>query len=90
MKKIYQFFKGIVKGILGNLDYVGTFILGAVAYKFAPEQLEAIKDGILTFDYGTAWASTKMFAMDSYMWIKGIALDAVALFQDAPVEEVVQ
>ncbi len=84
MKKIYRFFKGVLKGILGNLDYVATFVLGAAAYKFAPEQLEATKEAILTFDYASAW-----------MWIKGagvtvadyavLAYDwVVSLFADAP------
>ncbi len=86
MKKIYQFIKGILKGILNNLDYLAAFVIGAAAYKFAPEQLESIKETILTFDYATAWMSIKGLAMSA--WDLGVeAYDyIVGLFSEAPVE----
>ena len=60
MRKIYKGIKSLLKGILGNLDYLAAFVLGAAAYKFAPEQLESIKLAIETFDYAGAAGSLKL------------------------------
>ena len=82
MKKIYQFVKGSIKLVLSNVDYILAFFAGAVAYKFYPTLLEDVYNALMTFDYAGAWMSTKMFAVDAYMWIKGAAIDLVALFKD--------
>ena len=81
MKKIFQFIKGIIKGILGNLDYVAAFVLGAAAYKFAPEQLESIYNAIMTFDYGMAFDAIKEGAMDLYQGAKSLVEQAIAYFK---------
>ena len=59
MKKIFKGLKNLLKGIFGNLDYLAAFAIGAAAYKFAPEQLEAIKLGLETFDYAGAFEAIK-------------------------------
>ena len=88
MKKIFQFIKGIIKGILGNLDYVAAFVLGAAAYKFAPEQLESIYNAIITFDYGTAFESIKDGAISLYEGGKSLVEQAIAYFKgdEMPME----
>ena len=88
MKKIFQFFGAIIKGILNNLDYLGAFILGAAAYKFAPEQLEMIKMAIVDFDYGMAFESIKDGAISLYEGGKSLVEQAIAYFKgdEMPME----
>ena len=88
MKKIFKFFTGTLKGILSNLDYLAAFVGGALAYKYAPEQLEGIYNAIITFDYTAAWELIKSagmavadYAVMAYDWV-------ASFFMDAPVEEV--
>ena len=90
MKKIFKFFTGTLKGILNNLDYVAAFVGGALAYKFAPMQLEAAYDAIITFDYVAAFELLKSgvlkladLAVAAYDWVLG-------LFTEAPVAEVME
>ena len=87
MRKIFQFVKGTIKGILSNLDYLAAFVLGALAYKFAPEQLEGIYDAIITFDYAAFWMEVKGLALSA--WDLGVqAYDyIVGLFADAPAAQ---
>ena len=81
MKKIFQFIAGIIKGILNNLDYLGAFILGAAAYKFAPEQLESIQMAIVEFDYAMAFDAIKSGAIDLYEGAKSLVEQAIAYFK---------
>ena len=90
MKKIFKFLTGTLKGILSNLDYLAAFIGGALAYKFAPMQLEGIYDAIITFDYVAAFELLKSgalkiadLAVAAYDWVVG-------LFTEAPVAEVME
>ena len=70
MKKIFKGIKNLLGGIFGNLDYVAAFVLGAAAYKFAPEQLEALYDYLLNFDYAGAFEAIKGAVIATIDWGK--------------------
>ena len=70
MKKIFKGIRNLLKGIFGNLDYLAAFVVGAAAYKFAPEQLETIKLGLETFDYAGAFDTIKGATVATVEWGK--------------------
>ena len=86
MKKIFKLIGGVIKGLLGNLDYVLAFAVGVVVQKHAPEQLEALVTGIKTFDYQGALDATVAFGKSA--WDLGVQLvDYVAtLIEGIPTE----
>ena len=70
MKKIFKGIKNLLKGIFGNLDYLAAFVVGAAAYKFAPDQLEAAKMALETFDYAGAFDAIKGAVVAIVEWGK--------------------
>ena len=86
MKKIFKAIGSIIKGILGNLDYLAAFAIGVVVQKHAPEQLETVVNGISTFDYQGALDATVNFGKAT--WDLGVQLvDYVAaLIEGAPAD----
>ena len=70
MKKIFKGIKNLLKGIFGNLDYLAAFVVGAAAYKFAPDQLEAAKMALETFDYAGAFDAIKGAVVAVVEWGK--------------------
>ena len=86
MKKIFKVIGGILKGILTNLDYLAAFAIGVVVQKHAPEALESVVNGIVSFDYQGALDATVAFGKSA--WDLGVQLvDYVAtLIEGAPAE----
>ena len=86
MRKIYQAVRGVICGVLKNLDYLAVFILGAAAYKFAPLQLEEIKLAIVTFDYVGFFTAVKSLLL--VVWDYAVLLYdyVLSFFIDTPVE----
>lgn len=79
MKKIFKAFGKLVGGILGNLDYVAAFALGALVQQSYPELLNDIYNALINFDYVGLAESTKGFALkvvdfakESFEYFKGL------------------
>lgn len=66
MKKIFQFITGTIKFVLGNLDYLAAFALGAFAYNTYPELLNDAWNYIANFDLNAAFEAVKAFGMKVY------------------------
>ena len=74
MKKIFKFITGTIKVILGNLDYIAAFALGALAQVHYPELLADVSNYVVNFDLAAAFDATK----DFFVGLFELGKDAVA------------
>lgn len=86
MKKIFKAISKLIGAVLGNLDYVAAFAVGALAQMHYPELLADIYNGVVNFDYVVFFESTKDFLGKVVDFGKSSYDYIAAQFADAPAQ----